>query len=609
MSTQFVMRILIIAILLLLPVKAEPLTNIPKSPAIEKALELVNSKKPADALKILSACTPSAADLSLYHYAYARAYDLSGKHLDSLAHFRLAYIYSRGNDMKELTLFERSEAYFRMQYYPEAAMSFKQFLRDFPNSPHAENAHMELADSLYHQGLFNEALLNYEISGSSTKAVYGRANAYQAMGRLNEAYGLYVSVLGKDREYAGLSPETTYRIAETFRLMGKSSDAKIYYNSIRDPFFKSKADIGLGLIAVEESQFDSARKYFNSALQTSDRGLRREALLHLAEVCSRAGGQEEAKSRLIEIRNKYPYGKEYDAALLMLSRIYKKEGKLNEAVSLMKELASRRYLDRDTVDELEKMMLDAKKEDAGEFLKLWDSFGHFFMDPQRSKFLLEAAEGLKSSGRPFVDLCTWLIRNGSFDVKSQCSLMLANFYADMGDADKAFGLIKGIKGKGNKDDVLRVKARIYRENREYQKAMNAVFSIKEMKPEDVLFFADLLEPAKNVKKAVKFCEKSLKTTGAPLKVYIKLADALYKMGKESDALKFYKIVASLKPENRKDLTQDDIGWTYYMVLKLSHGENPTGLPGSVQKGNSVFSRSAEASLKEADILERIKRVF
>ena len=601
------MRKLIIVILLLLPVGATPSNIDQESPSIEKAMELVNSKKPADALKILSAYRPTAADLARYHYSYAKACELSDRQLDSLAHFRLAYIYSQTNELKELTLIERSEAYLKMHYYPEAMISFRQFLGNFSNSSHVDKARLGLADSLYYQGLYSDALWNYEAAGGSLRAIYGKANTYQAMGRTDDAYQLYVSVIEKDREYLNSSQETLYRVAETFRLMGKSSHAKIYYDSLKDPLFRPKADIGLGLIALEASQFDAAFQHYNAALLTSNRELRRRALLHLALAYSKAGKQEETKSMLTQIRNKYPYSKEYETALLMLAHIYKKEGKSNEAVSLMKELASMRHLDKETLDEFEKIVLDAKNGDAAEFLKVWKSFGHLLLEPSRAKSLLDIADGLKSSGRPFVDLCAWLIKNGPSDVKGKCGLMLADFYADMGDASRASGYVKEIKG--NNDDVLRTKARVYSANKEYQKAMGAIFALKEIEPKDIVFFADMIEYAKDVKRAVEFCERSLKNTGAPLKVYIKLADTLYKTGKAKDALKFYRIVAALKPENRKDLTQDDVGWTYYMVSKLSEGKSSLELPASVQQGTNIFSRSASVALKETDIRERMKRVF
>jgi tetratricopeptide (TPR) repeat protein len=600
-------RIFIIILFLLFPIQAKAYNGIPESPTLKKVMELVKAKKTSEALQILSTYRSSPEELSLYHYAYAKATEMSGKQQESLSHYRLAYIYAPDSEMKELTLLERAEAYLMIGLYPEATACFRLFLKQYPNSQYFERVHLGLADSLYHQGRFTESILHYEKSGNSSHALFGKANAYQSMGQIKNAYTLYMSTIEQDREFLKSSQETLYNIAENLRLMGKSNDAKIYYNSIEDPFFKKKSNIGLGLIAIGEANYNAAFKYFRSALDTPNRQLKREALLLLADAYLKEGKKEDARPLLIEIRNKYPYGKEYDTALLMLSRLYRNEGKINESVLLLKELASRRAPSKDAIDEFETLILEAKNKNSDELLKLWRVFKHFLLDPSRAEALVEIAKGLRSSGRPFIDLCKWLLENGPNNAKAECSLSLANFYVDIGDAAIASTYLLRIKG--NTDDILRIRAKIYKEKKEDNKAIQEILSIKEVRPNDIVLFSDLLEHAKDKDKAVAFCEKSLIQVGAPLKVYIKLADTLYEMGRESDALKFYSIVASLKPENRKDLTQDDAGWTYYMVSKLSQGKNSASLLSGIQAGNNLFSRSAETAVKESDILERMKRVF
>ena len=74
-----------------------------------------------------------------------------------------------------------------------------------------------------------QSILNYEEAGNSSRALFGKANAYQAVGRLKDAYNLYLSLIGRDREYLNSSQETLYHVAENFRLMEKPADAKIYY--------------------------------------------------------------------------------------------------------------------------------------------------------------------------------------------------------------------------------------------------------------------------------------------------------------------------------------------------------------------------------------------
>ena len=596
------MRILIFAILLLIPVHADPSVKVFKSP-IEKAREFINSNRPAEALRALSGCQPAAGELALYHYVHAKAYELAGRQYDSLAHFRLAYLYSRPGEMKELAMLERAEAYLKMRHYHEAISSLRIFLKNFPDSRYAEKAHLELADSLYKIGSFNEAIERYEKAGSSARAIYGKANAYQSMGRIKDAYELYMSRSGREKEYLNSSEETLYNLAENLRQMGKSGDAKVYFNAIKDFYLKQKVGLGLGLIAMEEERFDAAIKYFDSSSQSPDRQLRRQALLYLADAYIKAGKLDNAKSRLLEIRNKYPYGKEYDTALLMLFRLYKKEGKFNEAISLVKELILRGSPDKIALDEFENIILEAKNRDADEFLKLWRSAGYCLLEPSRSQSLLEIAKGLRFSGKPFLNLCAWLLRYGSNDVKVQTRLILADFYAEMGDAGRASQYLVGIKG--DNDDILRIKSRIYNENKEYQKAAEAIISIKDIKQEDIVSLLDIAS-AKNIKKAAAFCERALNKRGGPSEAYTKLADAFYEMGRKSEALKYYRLVIAMKPEDKKELKADDREWAYYMASRLSDGKTSTETL-NIQKGNTTLNRLAEAGLKESSILERIKR--
>ena len=598
--------LIMIIFLLFHPSAGQAASYMSDSPTIKKAFTLINSNKADEAITLLAAYRPSQKELPAYHYAYAKIYEHVDRRNDELSHLRLSYIYEPEGEMKERMLFERAEAYLRMGYYPEATTCYRLFFRRYPQSRYRENMHLGLADSLYHQELFVEAVLNYEAAGNSARTLYGKANTYQALGRVKDAHDLYISLFEKYRDYLNTSQETVYHVAENFRLMGKPADAKIYYGMIKDPLLAYKADIGLGLIEMEEARTDSAIHYFTVALQSPERQLRASALLHIAEAYEKAGRKDDAKNSLLEIKNKYPYVKIYDTALLRLSRILKSEGKFDDAVAILTELASRRSPDRETIDEFEKIMLESKDGKEDEFLKLWNIFGRLLRDPSRSEALMEIAASLRSSGKPFLDLCLWLARNGSNSIKPGVYLELADFYIGIGDTGKAQDYMRGVKGKS--DDILRIRAKIYRERKEHEKAIRTILSLKEITPNDIVFFSGLIENSKDIKKSVNFCEKALKQIGAPLKVYIKLADTLYKMGREQDALKFYSIVASLKPENRKDLSEEDTGWTYYMVSKLSGGANPVDLPQAVRKENNIYSQSVQATVKEAEILERMKRV-
>jgi tetratricopeptide (TPR) repeat protein len=357
--------------------------------SLERVMEYIQSGNSSEAFRILSGYQPSSRDLSLYHYAYAKAYELSKRQYDSIAHFRLAYLYSKDEEMKERTLIERAEAYAKIGFHSEAALIFRIFLKNFPHSQYEERALLGLADSSYRLGLFSEAKEAYERAGNSSRSLYGKANALHSMGKVKDAHEIYLTMLEKDRGYVESSQETLYNIGENLRLMGEFSSARIYFNSISESLWKNRAMRSLGLIELEEEHLDVAKKFFYSALQSPEKQLRRQVLLNLADIYLKQGRQEDAKSCLVEIRKQYPYGKDYDETLLMLSQLYKKEGNFKEATSLIKELVFRHLPNQRALDEFESLILEAEDKGGEEFLKLWRAVGHWLLQPSRSQSILK----------------------------------------------------------------------------------------------------------------------------------------------------------------------------------------------------------------------------
>ncbi len=592
--------------MLLIPLNIEKAEASDSSLTISNAEKLIIDNKPDVAIKILSEYNPDEKELSKYHYIYYKACAKDGNIHEAITHLRLSYLYSSEENEKEELLLDRANFYYKNGYYPEAASTYRQFLRYYSKSNKRQEARLGLADTLFMQELFIEALLNYEEGGINPRAILGKANIYQSMERVEDAQKLYMSVISA-KEFILNSPVTLFNLAENLRMSGKLSDAKIYYNTIKDNFFKHKAYIGLGLIAMNEARYEDAIKYFNLSTESPDRKTRAKAFINLSDAYLKIGRNDEAKKMLMDVQKNYYYIKDYDLAVLKLAKILKKEGNFKEAINYLKEISTRKSPPREAIDEFESIILESMSGNPEEFLKLWNTFGRLILEPERSKSLLQIAGTLRSSGKPFLELCTWLSINGTSDIKPHCNLLLADFYADIGDIRKASINIKNVKG--STDEILRVKAKILREKKDYQKAMDTLLSVRELNPNDIVFFAELLESSKDMKKSVDFCEDALKKIGAPLKVYLRLADTLYRMGRETDALKFYQIVASLKPETRKDLTSEDAGWTYYMVSKLSKENNFSYKTNNGRLKNDIYSKSAEAVLRENDIQERMKRIF
>ena len=579
------------------------------SQSLEKVMECIKSGNPSEALKILSSYHPSSQDLSLFHYAYAKAYESSKRAYASIAHLRLAYLYSQQDEMRERALLERAEVYARIGFYPEATLIFRIFLKKFPHSQYEERAFLGLADSLYHIGLFSEAKEAYEKAGNSSTALYGKANALHKMGKIKDAHEIYLTMLEKDRGYVESSQETLYNVGENLRLMGELPSARIYFNAISVSPLKYRAYRSIGLIELEEKNLDVARKFFSSALESPEKQLRSQVLLDLADVLIRQGKQEDAKPILFEIWHRYPYGKDYEDALLLLSQLYKREGKLKEATSLIKELIFRYRPSQKALDEFEVLLLEAEDK-GGEFIKLWQIGGHLLFQPSRSQSLLKIAKGLKHFGKPYIEICKWLSEYGSNDVKSESIMLLADFYAELGDPVRAMKYLQ-IKGlTSNKDDILRLTAKIHRANAEYQRAARTLLGIKELHQSDLVFLADLLESVQNDHMIIGSFRKALNRTDVPPWVYVKLADVLYDMGERTDALQYYTMAVSTQQKGNEIKSQDS-AWALYRISVLSSGADAKNVLEKNQSKNDAdtFHRFSVLRLKEFNVSERMKGIF
>ncbi len=580
-------------------------SDIVKTHPLEKVKECIDSHNPYEAIEILSKYKPASHELSLYHYLYAKTYYLIKKPLDTITHLRMAYIYSQNDNTKEHLLLERAETYMKIGYYSEAALVFKIFLKTFPDSTYKERVYQELADTLYMLGLFNEAIDFYEKAGDTFSALYGKANSLHAIGKIKEAHELYMTLMKKDRKYLESSQESLYTLGENFRLMGEYPVARIYFNLVKESPWKYRAYKSLGLIDSEEGRFETAIKYLKSSLLSPEKKIVRQGLLGLADIYIKKGRTEEAKSILLEIRKKYPYGKEYDEALYLLSQIYKSEGKLKDSVYLLKELVFRQSPDKRALDEFEALILEAQ-DNGKEFLSLWKSVGQRLLEPSRSHSLLKIAKALRPSGKDFLQLCTWLSKYGSDEVRTESNLLIAEFFTDLGDTKKAFRYLKGIKA-GEEERILHIKFKLYMTDKNYQDVIKTALRIKDIQQDELDSLISLAKSIKNNQKILKAIEKSLTKPYPSPSLYIKLGDLYFDIGKKSESLKHYQSALSLYHNGTK-IDPDDLSWTLYRFSILSHIDSSTEIPRDIQ-GVSPINRFSRLLWKEASIREKMERVF
>jgi len=597
--------------LFFLPAPAEPMNKDSFAEPVRKAMELIEQQRALDAINTLSRFSPDKASLSYYHYAYAKAYSQMSKIHEAMEHYRLAFIYSQRKQDKEQILFERADTYANNHNYDEAVICFRIFLRQFPESRFKEQAFLGLAESLYHTNRLNDALIFFQKSGNSFRALYGKADTLHAMGRVSEAHEMYLDLINRDVGFAK-SQMNSYNIGENFRLMNKFSFAKVYLALVKDYPLKYKADLSAGLIAMAEGQTESAEKYFNLALLSPERAIKRKALLYLSELYMKTGNIEEAKSRLIEIRNKYPYGKDYDTALLRLSSIYKNEGSFNNSASLLRELVFRKKPEKIALDEFEELLLKARSKNNEEFTKLWKTVGQWLLEPSRSEFILKIVSDLKPAGKAYIDVCKWLAKHGHGEAKLQGNLLLAEFYAEMGDIASSTKYIQNVKTASQNDEISRINARLLNLRGEQEKALSMLWQIKSLTDDDLSLFINIssnISPTiKNQQNLANFLEAALKKSESKPQFNISLADVYYQLGRMQDALKYYKTAIALHEKN-KGLSTADADWCLYRISVLSGKDESAEAVKGLQKGKDTINRFAGAKSKESNLSERLKRLL
>jgi tetratricopeptide (TPR) repeat protein len=574
---------------------------------LERAKVLIAENKPAMTIDALSTYHPSHEELSDYHYVYAKALTALKHPYESIEHYRLAYVYASSPADKERLLFERANVYAGMHYSSEAAVCFDVFLKQFPQSSLAERAHLGIAEARYQLGEFREALVHFEKAGTSHQTLIKRAITLQALNRNDEAYKLFHDMIEQDPELVRSSPDTMYNLGESYRRMGKLKDAKIFFGLVQDPAFKYQAANGLGLVALTEKRIDDAVTAFTLAAESPERSVKCDATMNLADAFMRMGKNEEAQVALQDIKKNYPYGRQYDAAIILLARLYRTQGKFNESLSLLRELILRRNPVSAAFDEIESIFNEAKDRDPNKFINLWATAGSWLLDPSRARSIVKIAPHLRSSGKPFLDVCTWLIKYGPTDVQSETWLLLADFYADLGDAAAARNCLKLANPAASSDTILRIRAKIALASKEGLSGAEMVMKIHDLTEDDVLLLLDSMKLLTNIKKETAFCEWAMRNKSVSAATAVQFADILYAAGDRKKALAYYRVAVAARTEKAiiDVKTRADVEWAYYRIAAIAKGEDAENALKAIQTKNNAVGRFAAAELKGAQLLRRI----
>jgi tetratricopeptide (TPR) repeat protein len=575
-----------------------------KHPTLLTAWDLLKTGNKQECLKKLSKFTPNPETNLSFHFLYGRALEKSDKALEALEHYRSAYLYAPPGDLKELAMLERADCHLRIGQYNEAKLAYSFFLGAFSKSKYLDRANLGIARSLTALKQMQQALPYFEKAGEDLEAIWGRAVAFNRMGRFKESNDNFLKGIGRDKVAFLNSEELLFYYGDNLHHLGKGQEATTYLSAeMKDPVFRKKADLNLGVIAQRTGKLEEAKKYFESALGAPDRLTKQEALFQLAEVQTGLGRKNEARQRYREYLLKYPDGKTAEDVLIKLARMDMEEGRLDQAGKWMKRLGQYASLKNETMQETEQFFLKLKEKDPSQIVYYWKALGKKFTDKSRETFLLTILDSLKGSGRPYLDLLQWLSVNGSESAKLRSRLSLTHYQAETGNLDAAlagFKSFKDNKSQVSSDEILRLEAKILLQKGEYRAAWDCLHSLKKVVLQDLPLMEETVSWAKDRARAIDFYDKAVQRLGGNADSYLKLGDLFYERGRTKEALMTYQKALEKDPLNE---------WGLFRAASLSNGAEAQQLLERVKKGNSLLGRLAEISLKEKEAARKIGEMF
>jgi hypothetical protein len=347
---------------------------------------------------------------------------------------------------------------------------------------------------------------------------------------------------------------------------------------------------------------NTAIEHFRLALFSKENQVIKQALLHLAKVQINVGKVNEAKLNLEKIRQNYFSGPEYDEATLLLSKLYKKEERIKEAISLLKELVLKGSFLDEALGELEAILNDLKEKDKTTFIAMWRSVDTLLLNSYHEQFLLNIADGLKESNQLFLKHAMWLLKHGSTHAKVWSCEVIANFYSDIGGTKTAIYYTKMLKKlTSDTDKVYRLEAKILFEKENFKSAALRLLSLREIEDRDIDLFLSSVASISNQKTVLTLYEKAIEKYNGFGELYISLADVLYRLNKKEDAMYYYGLSLQKKPVDN---------WALYRIGTLSESKKKKKYYfNEISQGDTIIKNLSSVLLKENDINRKLDNLF
>jgi tetratricopeptide (TPR) repeat protein len=561
-----------------------------RDPNLKQAWAAIHKNQPTQALNFLKSIPQEGDQRTYYYLINAYALEKLNKPAEAMEQFRAAYLNAPPGGMKELTLLERGDGYFRIKNYYEAKLVYGMFLNQYNQSRHVERANHGMAQSLVKIGILPAALTYFEKSGNSAEVAVEKANLLHRLGRTKEAHEYFQKGISQDKTLVW-SEEWLLNYGENLQQIGKDDQARLYLSyAYKDSKLKYRADLNLGMIALKSKNWEGAQKYFQSAFSASDRKIRQEALFYLAESQWEGGKKKDAYKLLVEYRQTYSADPIPDLVFLRLAKMDLEEGRWDKAGERIKEAILRSKFKKESIPEMEGLISQLKHQSPELLPSLWKAIAPKFLAMASEPFLVSMSEGFKKDDSAYFEIQRWLSHHGSEKTKLKSIVNLAFCQIGKGSLNEAMETLKGVgKGKVPKDDLLRLEARIHYAKKDYPSAVERLLALNKIEPEDLPILEDTLMWARNMDRALIFFEKALGQMEGNSSNHIKLADALYERGKKKAALLHYQKALEKDPLNE---------WGLYRCGLIFGGEEGLKKLGSIKNDSSLIGRRAKASLRE-----------
>ncbi|MBF0537673.1 MAG: tetratricopeptide repeat protein [Nitrospirae bacterium] len=597
--------LLVLPVLLCLATEAVALNiaDVLSTEELKKAWVLLEMKEYKSATDMLNGCYDSSKGqpdlLASCNFIYAKILERQDVTAKAIDRYRKAYQYATNDKVKEEALIRRSELNLLKNFNNDAKTGFQTFIKDYPNSKQIDKAYLGLAKSLLGLEKPAEALEVFNKAGTNNSEVlFEKANTLQRLGKVAEARDAYMAAMRKEPGYMRKNnDETLYYYGENTLASGDVKGARGAFSSIHDARFQDRATLGLAKTAIQESKLDMATAFLNKVINSKDKDIRQDALLCLSRIQLKSGKTEEAKSGLKTLKAMGLKEKDKGEVTSIQIDLDVKDKKYTDAANSIKKLYAKEPDSKDMLDKIEGVMSEAMKGDNKQFVDLWVTYGTTLLTKSREPFILRAKDALKDTGKPYVDVLTWISKNSSDTERHKALGELTEIYSDSGDkasAVKYLAELKNLKAPG--DNVLRAEARMDFNNRDYNEALKSAILIKQLGKEDIDIIRSSILMAPKNETAVLFYEKAIKELGGTTDDYMAIADAFYALGNAEGANSYYKKVLALEPANE---------WAAYRLGAALSSRESEAILAELSKGTSPISRFSKAALKEAQINKRI----